>query len=392
MSNIIQPIQAPQSSAALTARPQRRGVMLLLALIAAVLTGLAVAYSWRQAALFSVGCLFGLTLYHASFGFASAYRHLLVRGETRGVLAQLLMLAIATLLFTPLILNRVGIGAEAPVAMQAMVGAFLFGIGMQLGSGCACGTLYAIGGGSGMMLFTLSTFCLSSFAASLSDAWWANWPRWGVHSFIGAWGAWGSLAQVLILVAIAIGVWCWRKPQFESFGLRSWRDLVFGPWSVVLGGIVLAGLNALTVWLAGRPWGVTWGFTLWTAKLATWVGWDPNSSVFWQQPFPAQALQSNLFSDITSIMNLGIILGAALAATLAGRLSLRRPPTRLAIVGALVGGVLMGYGARMAFGCNVGAYFSGIASTSAHGWLWIGFAIAGSWLGVKLRPHLGLGN
>ncbi len=91
-------------------------------------------------------------------------------------------------------------------------------------------------------------------------------------------------------------------------------------------------------------------------------------------------------------MNLGIVLGAALAATLAGRLSLRKPPSRLAIIGALVGGVLMGYGARMAFGCNVGAYFSGIASTSAHGWLWIGFAIAGSWLGIKLRPWFGLSN
>ena len=30
----------------------------------------------------------------------------------------------------------------------------------------------------------------------------------------------------------------------------------------------------------------------------------------------------------------------------------------------------MGYGARIAFGCNIGAYFGGIASFSLHGWLW----------------------
>ena len=46
---------------------------------------------------------------------------------------------------------------------------------------------------------------------------------------------------------------------------------------------------------------------------------------------------------------------------------------------------MMGYGARLAFGCNVGAYFGGIASTSLHGWLWIVFALLGTGIGVKLR-------
>ena len=37
----------------------------------------------------------------------------------------------------------------------------------------------------------------------------------------------------------------------------------------------------------------------------------------------------------------------------------------------------MGYGARLAFGCNIGALFSGIASGSLHGWLWMAAALAG---------------
>lgn len=50
----------------------------------------------------------------------------------------------------------------------------------------------------------------------------------------------------------------------------------------------------------------------------------------------------------------------------------------------------MGYGARIAYGCNVGAFFSGIASTSLHGWLWIAAALPGSWVGLQLmRPILG---
>ena len=50
----------------------------------------------------------------------------------------------------------------------------------------------------------------------------------------------------------------------------------------------------------------------------------------------------------------------------------------------------MGYGARIAFGCNIGAFFSGVASTSLHGWLWIVFAVAGTGLGVRLRRLFGL--
>jgi uncharacterized membrane protein YedE/YeeE len=51
---------------------------------------------------------------------------------------------------------------------------------------------------------------------------------------------------------------------------------------------------------------------------------------------------------------------------------------------------LLGYGARLAYGCNIGAYFSGIASSSVHGWVWLVFAFTGSALGTALRPWFGL--
>ncbi len=52
----------------------------------------------------------------------------------------------------------------------------------------------------------------------------------------------------------------------------------------------------------------------------------------------------------------------------------------------------MGYGARLSYGCNIGAFFSGVASTSLHGWVWIIAALIGSWLGVRWRPVFGLVN
>ncbi|NBQ51791.1 MAG: YeeE/YedE family protein, partial [Marivivens sp.] len=59
-------------------------------------------------------------------------------------------------------------------------------------------------------------------------------------------------------------------------------------------------------------------------------------------------------------------------------------------VGTIVAGFLLGYSSRLAFGCNVGAFFSGISTGSLHGWVWFAAAFVGSIYGIKLRPILGL--
>lgn len=382
-------------------RTQKPIVLLLLAVLVVGAVTLSVL-GWRQSVLFLIGSLFGISLYHASFGFASSYRRLFIYGETKGVQAQVLMLIIATLLFAP-ILTREAVfgqsmtGSVAPLAVQGIIGAFLFGVGMQLGSGCACGTLYTIGGGSSMMLLTLITFGIGSFWATLTGNWWTGLPQTESLSLINLWGWTGIALQLFLLLLIAVALWHWRRKTnsvpFPSRSLRSTpHSLLYGPWPIALGAFALAVLNWLTLLISGRPWGVTWGFTLWTAKIAQALGWNPETSEFWSQGVGARTLSSSVFSDVISVMNFGIVIGAALAAALAGRLLLKKPPSRLGIVAALIGGLLMGYGARIAFGCNVGAYFSGIASTSLHGWLWITFALLGTAIGVKLRPLFRLSN
>ena len=89
-------------------------------------------------------------------------------------------------------------------------------------------------------------------------------------------------------------------------------------------------------------------------------------------------------------MKMGIRWEALRAAGIAGKFAPNfRLPLR-SIVAAVVGGLLLGYGARIAYGCNIGAYFGGIGSTSMHGWLWFVAAFMGSSLGTKLRPYFGL--
>ena len=60
------------------------------------------------------------------------------------------------------------------------------------------------------------------------------------------------------------------------------------------------------------------------------------------------------------------------------------------IVASVIGGLLLGYGARISYGCNIGAFFSGIASGSLHGWLWIFCALPGNWIGIAFRSLFGM--
>jgi hypothetical protein len=93
-------------------------------------------YGWRHAALFLVGASLGIVLYHARFGFTSAFHALMVTGNGEGLRAQMLMLALATLHFAPILaLHPASSGAVAPLSISVLVGAFIFAIGMQLGGG-----------------------------------------------------------------------------------------------------------------------------------------------------------------------------------------------------------------------------------------------------------------
>ena len=89
-------------------------------------------------------------------------------------------------------------------------------------------------------------------------------------------------------------------------------------------------------------------------------------------------------------MDFGTLLGAALAAGLAGKFAPKADLPWRSALAASIGGILMGYGARLSFGCNIGALFSGIASGSLHGWAWLAAAFFGNVLGTKLRPLFGL--
>lgn len=373
---------------------QRPYLFLALALAAGLFIHL-LESGLRIAALFAIGIGLGVALYHASFGFTGAYRRAILEKDISGISAQLVMLAAAMLLFAPVLAGGQAFGqgvagAVAPVSVSMVLGAFIFGIGMQLGGGCGSGALYTVGGGNLRMALVLVFFCVGGFWASLDLGWWSGLPGIGSVS-LGDELGWGP-AVAMQLAALGLIYWGLRRLGARNRRSLWWEGgfsrqaLLRGPWPLLLSAGLLAFFNWVTLLIAGHPWSITWAFTLWGAKAALALGWDSTTSAFWSGGFPGGALANPVLADVTSVMDIGIVFGAFTAAALAGKVA---PGFRVSVpslLAAVVGGLLLGYGARLAYGCNIGAFFSGVSSTSLHGWAWLVFGIAGNVVGVRLRP------
>ncbi len=375
--------------------PQRPVVWLTAAVFAIGLLYLANTISLNQAALFMVGGALGVVLYHAAFGFTSGWRIFITERRGAGLRAQMIMLAVAVVLFFPALGAGTLFGSPvsgfvAPVGVSVVVGSFLFGLGMQLGGGCASGTLFTAGGGNSRMMVTLIFFILGSVLATHHTHWWFALPALEPVSLVHTLGIWGALALNLGLFAAIYALTLHLEKRRHGTVAREsaaprqgWLRFLQGPWPLVWGAVGLAVLNFMTLWLAGRPWGITGAFALWGAKIFETVGISVSHWPYWQG---SAALEQSVFADVTSVMNFGIVAGALIAAGLAGRFA---PSPRIPfrpLLAAVIGGLMLGYGARLAFGCNIGAYFSGVASGSLHGWVWLVFGFLGNMLGVRLRP------
>lgn len=367
-----------------------------MVVLGAIYLGQAIGAS--QAALLGLGAALGMILYHAAFGFTSAWRIFIVERRGGGLRAQMLMLALAVALFFPALDAGTVFGNDVhgfvfPIGLSLAVGAFLFGVGMQVAGGCASGTLFTAGGGNLRMVVTLLGFILGSALATHHVDWWWQQPAFGAVSLVETLGVTGGLALSLGMFAAVYALTIVFERRRHGRLVQSavetgsgWCRFLRGPWPLLWGAVGLALLNYLTLLIAGRPWGITSGFALWGAKAFQGLGIEVSQWGYWQNPFNAASLRQSVLADATSVTNVGILLGALLAAALAGRFapSLRIPLRPL--LAAILGGILLGYGARLAYGCNIGAFFSGVASGSLHGWGWLVFGFLGNIAGVRLRP------
>lgn len=170
--------------------------------------------------------------------------------------------------------------------------------------------------------------------------------------------------------------------QGDAPGL-TYRQLLKDPWPYWVGGLLLGFLNVLMFLIMGSPWGITTAFAHWAAWIYQALGGSVSDWAFYQGA-NGKALAGGFWNNAQSVQNLGIILGAFLATLLASQFKVKKIKDARQVIAALAGGALMGYGARIAFGCNIGAFFSGTASMSLHGWVYTLFIFVGAFIGSKI--------
>ena len=149
---------------------------------------------------------------------------------------------------------------------------------------------------------------------------------------------------------------------------RGYRQIFEEQWPIMTGGIMI-GILSIVTFAWGRPWGVVGGLRNWAHWLSFQVGWYD------------QAPLSPLFST-NSIMSLGLLWGAIGAALMSRQFGFQMAPP-LELFKGCIGGTLMGLGAAMAGGCNVGGFYSAVSALSLGGLLMMVGLILGAMLGLK---------
>lgn len=175
------------------------------------------------------------------------------------------------------------------------------------------------------------------------------------------------------------------KDFFDRLGKHPFYVMIFkNPFTYIAGAVLLSIFQAVTLSTTGDPWGVTGTFTNWGAWMYQAVGGNVDHWYFFANQGAQGVLDRGFLSDPGTMRNIGIILGALTATLLASQFKFKKIKAPRQVVGAVLGGLLMGYGARLAFGCNIGALYSGIAAMSVSGWVFAVFLLVGAYLGSKL--------
>jgi len=370
-----------------------------------------------------VGIAIGAFLQKGRFCFVNAFRDFFAYKDsrvTKGVLAATLL----TMVFWG-IAYQLGYyqGFWTPDwGLTGLLGGFVFGVGMTYAGGCASGTLYRAG--EGYLQFWLTLLFMGVGYAGFTVAFPTLESTYFDALTFGTGATLFELTSVpggLLALAVAIGgllvyaTLTGRSSTAAAFGeradaaqlnptaflapvvglrkfargtaayfrglVRAWRDPIASskrPWDPRTAAL---GITAAAVlWFSQVSIvGVTGPEARWTGYLLSRAGVDAESFDYWGSVlFQGQGVGVT----VDMVMIAFVIVGAFLAALWSGDFSVRVPKRRR-LPNAVVGGLMMGAGSRLAPGCNIGNIYSGIAELSIHSFI----AAVGIVAGVYVMTH-----
>ncbi|MBI2846810.1 MAG: YeeE/YedE family protein [Chloroflexi bacterium] len=360
------------------------------------------------------GLAFGFVLQRGRFCFASAFRDLFLLQDGRvmkGILGGLLVATFGFSLVMYNLLPALGMGripfnaGVYPVGAHLVLAGLLFGLGMVVAGGCVSGTLYRIGEGYVASLVSLAGIIVGlAFVHHTWNWWWENYisfqPLVWLPNSLGWAGS--ILATGVAILAVFLLVLWWESKgggiarvsradrEVMTFKERidSLRRSVFvWAWPAITAGLVLGVLN-FSLYLFERPWGLIGEISRWSEGFLSLVRLPAPVHVGGAGPCSIGGSES--ISPLTwgLMINVGMIGGSFIAALLAGEFRLRVARQGRRYLQSFGGGTIMGYGAGLAGGCNIGAFFSSVPSLALSGWVFALSLAVGAFLGVQVIKRI----
>ena len=151
-------------------------------------------------------------------------------------------------------------------------------------------------------------------------------------------------------------------------------------WSYYTGSVLIV-IFAMALCMVGSTWGVSGAFGNWGALLFNLFGVNTGAD----SVFKNTTLETySFFGSQPALTDTWIMLGAAVACLLAAQWKIRNIKHYKQALAAIIGGLLMGFGAKMAGGCNIGGLFSQLPQFSLAAWFFLLFVFLGATVGGKL--------
>jgi uncharacterized membrane protein YedE/YeeE len=159
-----------------------------------------------------------------------------------------------------------------------------------------------------------------------------------------------------------------------------YKTICQSEWNPTVTGVVVAFFSVMMMaWW--RPWGAVGALRNWgdwiMYGVTTLLGADSGVFAFYEEA------PKSILVDSGSVIGLGFIGGAFISACLGKDFALRIPPYR-EMVKAVIAGILMGIGASLAGGCNVGGFYNAVGNLAANGFAMMLGLFFGVILGLKL--------
>ena len=335
-----------------------------------------------------VGIIFGFVIQRGRFCMNSAFRDIIVMKEYTLLKAVALAIVVQMIGFHVLAtMELIQLNPKPFLWGAVIVGGFLFGVGMVLAAGCASGTTYRVGEGMMGSFVALLGLMLGGVITSAGAlAWLDSDLKSGAFQAIttsdlgidtGPYLNEGStsltLANVVgldpwifvaIIAVVILAILIWKRggeetkvegTLYEKIFKRGWNWLVTG---------IAVGIVGIIAFLAFEKYalGISGG---WFGFLNTLIYGDAD--------------KLNWFSFLV----IGVVVGAAIAAAIAGEFKLRAPDARR-LLQQFIGGLIMGIGAFIGTACNIGHILSGIPQLALSSMLGGAFIILGCWVAAYI--------